>query len=77
MKLSLISAPTNDLLRAKKKGGGEERRGEEKGRQRIEKDKNIPSTYSLHYGRVRGGRGVRGLRWGGVPIIQLLTAVTG
>lgn len=75
MKLSLISAPTNDLLRAKKRVG--ERRGEEKGRQRIEKDKNIPSTYSLHYGRVRGGRGVRGLRWGGVPIIQLLTAVTG
>lgn len=47
MKLALISAPTNDLLRAKKKGWG---RGEEKGRQRIEKDKNIPSTYSLHYG---------------------------
>lgn len=45
VKLSLISAPTNDLLRGKKRG----ERGEEKGRRRIEKDKHIPSTYSLHY----------------------------
>lgn len=54
VKLSLISDPANDLLRGKKKkkegGGGA------KGRRRIEKDKHIPCTYSLHYEWGGGGR---------------------
>lgn len=51
VKLSLISAPTNDLLTCKgEKGGGwGGGQGKAKGRRRIEQDERIPSTYSLHY----------------------------
>lgn len=51
VKLSLISTPANDLLRGKNRG----KREKEKGRWRIEKDKHIPRTYSLHYERGGGG----------------------
>lgn len=45
--------PHKWFIKGEKSGGGGV--GQDKGRRRIEKDKHIPSTYSLHYQWERGG----------------------
>lgn len=74
MKLSLISAPTNDLLRAKKRVGERRGKGQTKDREGQKHSQHIFSSLRASEG---GAEGLGGVRWGGVPIIQLLTAVTG